>query len=61
MSNASAKKRASVIRSEFWIEYERALEPKACSKAAYLEELEELASDAELRIDCVRNELKGEE
>jgi len=61
MNDKSAKKEAAQIRADFWESFDRALGPDHASKRAYLDELEELASDADGRIDCVRDEIAAEE
>jgi len=61
MNDKKALKEASEIRTMFWGVFEDALEPKKCSKRAYLEALEELLTDTKMRIECVETELAEEE
>ncbi len=60
MNDKKAKAEAKQVRDSFWDRFEKALAPEKASKRAYLEELEEVAADAESRIDCVKAELKEE-
>lgn len=61
MNDAATKKNAEKIRNEFWERFDRALEPKNASKRAYADELEELISDAQTRLDAVREEMAADE
>lgn len=57
----AARESAKRIRNEFWRNFDVALAPGRASKQAYLDELEELISDAEGKAACVRDEIKQEE
>lgn len=61
MNDTIAKKNAKRIREGFWEDFDRALGPKEASKRAYADELEELISDAEMRLEAVRAELSDED
>lgn len=58
MTDKTALKEASKIVSSFWGYFERATEPRRCSKLAYLEALEDLKVDVDMRIEAVKAEIR---
>lgn len=60
MNDDTAVKAATKIREEFWEDFDQALSPKYASKRAYAEQLEELMTDAEGRLDAINEEIIAE-
>lgn len=53
-------KAADQLKDEFIEQWEKELAPGKASKEEYLEALENLISDLEIRADCVREEIATE-
>ncbi len=61
MNDKVAVKEAREIRQKFWREFDDALGTKNASKEAYRDELEELASEADSRLEAIREDIAREE
>lgn len=60
MNDTKAVNEAKRIAEDFWRKFESALEPKRASKQAYADALEELITDAEMKLECVKQEIDAE-
>jgi len=60
VNNRDARAKAGQIVDDFWTAFDDALGAGQCDKQTYLEQLEELAGDVEMRIASVNDEIAAE-